>query len=420
MSETAANVRISVEKAKGKGEDSDDDTPDLSSAPIFAQLDDKGRDVLGHVIVERLGPVREGSFGRFETEVTEQDIFEQHGGGKYRVQGRTNAGKPIKGAFATIDIAGEPNFRSKLARRAYANMTGDNDTPASAPGASIQDIVAMLESTRASGDAERERRAEAEEARHNRELQRLAAEAKIRADERAAEDDRRRKYDEERDDRRRKEDAERRAQEKRDADEREERRIKADAEARERERQFQLTMLTAQKSQAPAVDPIAMLLAGVNLVQKIAPSGGGGDGPADPLTALAANLPQTVTELGKMFRGDTGGGGGAPTDLTIQGPLGEKGNRVVAHLQSQGMSPEAMLDRAFDLLLTARAPAQPVSGTQPTPASQQGPRRSGPGGRPITVAATPVSPAPSSSSTPAATPAAPAPGNGAAAAPGAT
>lgn len=394
VAENEVTLRVEAGKARGKHEGGDDDEPaDLSGAPLFADLEQSGADKVDHVIVERLGPVREGNLGRFETDVTEEQIFARCGGGKYRLQCRTIKGKPIKAAFLTVEIAGEPIFQSELAQRMYDRQVGGMrrpaETAAAAPAMSPQDIVALLEQTRTSADAERERRAEAEEQRHNRELARIKAESDARAAERAAEDDRRRKFEEDRDERRRKEEEERRKRDKIDADEREERRAKAESDQRERDRQFQLSMAQLAKSSAPAADPIATLLAGVKLAQGFAGGGGGGDAPADPVTALVSNLPQTVSELGKMFRGQGGAAANDPNNLIITGELGKKGNAVIVHLQQQGLQPEALLNQAFDLLLGMRG-----TGTQPAqPAANVPPPRRGPGGRPITVQATTVQPA---------------------------
>jgi hypothetical protein len=397
MAENQVTLRVEATKARGKGEDSDEDPklPDLSGAPIFSELSDEYRQNLDHVIVERLGPVREGNLGRFEPSVTDEEIFERHGGGKYRVQGRTVAGRPIKGAFATIDLAGEPLFRSKLARRAYANMTGaTEDVPAATGGVSMPEIVAMLEQTRSTAEAERERRAEEEERRHKREIDRLAVEAKIRADERALEDERRRKIEDERDERRRKDEDERRRRDKAEADEREERRRRDDEAARQRDREFQQTLLAASKSSAPAADPVASMLAGVKLAMSINAShggGGGSDAPSDPLASLAQNLPATVEQLGKLFQ-PTAPNANA-NDLTIAGPLGEKGKKAVQHLQQQGIDPATALDRAFEMLLAVRG--QPAPAAAPTSSSTTPPPpRRGPGGRAVAPVAPAAPPAP--------------------------
>jgi hypothetical protein len=385
MAENEVTLRVEAGKARPKHEASDDDEPaDLSAAPLFANLETNGIDKVDHVVIDRIGPVREGNLGRFETDVNEEQIFARCGGGKYRLQCRTEKGKPIKGAFLTVEIAGEPIFQSELAQRMYERQVGGMrrpvETAAASTAISPQDIVALLEQTRTTADAERERRAEQEEARHNRELARIKAESEARALERAAEDERRRKLEEDRDERRRRDEDDRRRRDKQDEVERE-----------ERNRQFQLQLAAFTKAQTPAqtVDPIATLLAGVKLAQGF--GGGGGDGaPADPVAALAANLPQTVQELGKLFRGQGGGGAAAdPNNLTITGELGAKGNRVIVHLQQQGLQPEALINQAFDLMLTMRG-----TGTQPAqPAAHVPPPRRGPGGRPITVTATTVQPA---------------------------
>lgn len=372
MAENEVTVRLEGGKARAKREEDEDESPDLSAAPLFAELDPGARETLDHVIVERLHPVREGSLGKFEPDVTEETIFDRCGGGKYRLQARTAKGKPIKGAFVTVEIAGEPIFQSELAQRQYDRMKGGlralsgGNTPAPAQSFSPQDFVALLASSGDKAEADRARREEEAESRHRRDLERLEREAKAREEERERADARQKRYDDERDERRKRE----------------------DEAARERDRQFQATLLAMTKSNAPApaADPVAMLLAGVKLASSIGGGGGGGEGPADPLMALASNLPQTVKELGQVFRGAnpaTPGAAGGPNEpLQFVGALGEKGKAVVKHLQAQGLDPAAILDQAFNALLQMRrtdAPAAVAAASSTTPAA---PRR-GPGGRPM-------------------------------------
>ncbi len=115
----------------------------------------------------------------------------------------------------------------------------------------------------------------------------------------------------------------------------------------------------------------------------MAGAGGGGEaGPVDPLTALAANLPATVQELGKMFgaKPNAAGAGGAEP-LTIAGPLGEKGKRAVQHLQNQGFSAEQALEHVFDTFMQAKrpnAPPEPARTAAPPSVPPPPPRRGAP------------------------------------------
>lgn len=392
MAEKGENeVVLRVESGKSRAKhEADDDAPDLSSAPIFSDLEGAAKDKLDHVIVERLGPVREGELGRFEPDVTTADIFERHGGGKYRVQGRNKGSRPLPGAFATVELAGDPILQSLLARQQYARIVGQGGpTPGTPAGPTLPEIVELLERTRSTGDSERERRAEAEEARHKRELERIKLEGEQRLAVIAAEDQRRRALDDERETRRKRDDDERRKQDKIDSEEREDRRRREDDARVQRDREFQATMLKATQASAPAANPIEMLLAGVNLVQKLKSGGGGdGEGVGDPLTALATSLPQTVQELGKMFKGGAATVAN-PSDLVIAGELGAKGTRALEHAQRLGHDPSSILNSAFDLILKITSGPKPAAAPRPAAGAQPGPpRRTGPGGRPISPPAT--------------------------------
>lgn len=404
MSENQVVLKVEAPKTRGKdGETGDDDKPDLSRAPVFADLEGEAKDILDHVILDRLAPVREGELGRFEAEVTSEEIYARCGGGKYRVIGKTKRGQPIKGAFVTLELAGEPILRSKLARRAYAQMIGSaedsNGTNGANSGASLQEIIAMLEQTRTTAETERERRAEAEEARHKRELERLEAESKLRAAERAAEDDRRRKDEELRDERRRKDDDDRRRRDREEADAREARRRADDEAARQRDREHQVAMMRMLHQQ-PATDPTALLLAGVELASKLGQGSAGGDGSTgEPVTDLIRQLPQIIDKLkGTLGPAAAGAAGPGGEPLTIAGDLGEKGKRVVEHIRAQGYNPEQVLSQAFDAMMAIKA--APAAAQQQGGAAQAS--RRGPGGRPVTPA-----PAPAASAAPAAPPAQP-------------
>src|SRR6266478_5393093 len=100
MAENEAVVRVQVAGSKAKRED--DDAGDeatrttLSRAPIFADAGSEA-DEIDSIIVERIGPIREGTLEpRAEPTLSEDDLRERWGGGRFKLTGRTEKGKPVK------------------------------------------------------------------------------------------------------------------------------------------------------------------------------------------------------------------------------------------------------------------------------------------------------------------------------------
>ena len=389
MSESGVTLHVRADKANAKREGSDDDEAESERPAIFAELD--GGDRVDHIIVTRIRPVREGALERQEPTITEDDLRERFGGGTYMLQGRNDRGRPVKGAYKTVEISGTPILTSPLAQQAYERMLrAQGGGVAGAPAITLADVATMLaqntereERERERREAEDRRRREEEEARHRRELEMIEARAKADREARAAEDERRQKLEAEREEKRRREEQEREDRRRREDDEREARRKREAAEDRERDRQWQQTMLAAGKREA-GPDPLATLMVGVNLARTIG-GGGGGEAPADPLTALAGNLPATVTELGKLFRGQGGAAApGAPAaaggaqPLTIEGELGDLGKKAVEHVAKQGHKPEEVLANAFRLMLSVGPPAQPAPAAAASSPAAPAPARHAP------------------------------------------
>jgi hypothetical protein len=336
----------------------------ISRAPLFADMADHAGEV-DHIIVERVGPVREGTLGKFEPDSTEEDLFNRYGGGKYRLSGRSARGQTVKGLFKTMEIAGEPIFLSEQARNAYARMSGQPRTAETPQGLGVEQLFALLSKQNETSDAAAQRREAEREQQHRRDLERIKAEADAQVQAREREDDRRRK-----------DEADREAQRRKDADERDERRRRDDEAALARSQAFQATMLQiAQGNNRNAPDPTGLLLAGVELATKLRGDGGGG-GESDPVAELVKNLPAIVDKISATVKGTSGA---KPDELVLEGELGKKGQAAVAHLKAQGADPSSILAQAFDALLQMRAaPAAPSNGV-----------RRGPGGRPIPTAPTP-------------------------------
>lgn len=319
----------------------------LARAPLFAALEDA--EGIDSIVIERLAPIREGTLGKMEPEITEEDIAARWGGGKFRVWARNARGKQITNR--TIEIAGEPIFASEISRAQYRRMVGGSPdqaapAPTGAPVPSWQEILAIQAAADERRREDYERRVADQEKAHQRELERMHMEQEFR---------------------------------RKESEEREERRRKEAEETRQRDREFQAVMMQiAQASGAGKADPVQTLLQGFQLGQQV---GGGGE-PGDPMTALAANLPAILDRAGTLLPGaarppaqaeqvPATQGPQRPDQITFGGPIGQKARRVVEHLRNQGVEPEAALDQAFNMLLATRRQTAPAE-TPPAPAVNRG------------------------------------------------
>lgn len=368
-------ISVKVEAAGG------DDGAHLAEYPLFAGNAISRRDKLDHVVVQRLGPVPEGQLGKIEPGDSEDVIVRRWGGGKYKLIGKDDRGRPVKGAFETIEIAGEPKFRTRGARLEYRRMLADESIDDDDDGGGkkkrgadfgIEQVLVLLtkQEERARTDGER-RQAEAEAA-HKREIERVRIEAELRDRERRADDERRERERRAEDERR-----------ERDRQEREERDRRLADERQQRDREFYANMLASQKN---AQSPVDLLTTGVNLALKL-----GGSGPADAGEAIAREIPNMIkggldvarTMVARGANGANGAprpaaarpqaaparpaaakpAGKEPEPVTLEGDLAAKTKRAVAHLEAQGIDPAAALDAALDMLLAAqRQPAPESSG----------------------------------------------------------
>ena len=364
MSGKVQTLKLPVEVVAKNGAGAQDDEDDgLQDTPLFSEVE--GDRKIAHVLVIRQEP-DEGALGRMPPTVTEMEIKRRWGGGTFRLQGRDERNRPLKGAFRTVEIAGDPNFQSEAAAARWRKEQG-LDKPATPAGDAIgiKEIFALLNTTEAKQKSEAERRAADLEAQHKRELERIRLEAELRAREREAEDERRERLAEERDERRRREDADR-----------EERRRKEDEAARVRDKEFQLQL--AQLGRKGSADGSEMLLRGIELARSL--GAGGGDGGDDPVTSVAkALLPGVLDKFG-------GGGAKPPASaapgaaaaqsanaVTLDGAIGTKAQQVIAHLQAQGYDPEAGINNAFDMLLKIRRKTAPDATPSPAAAAPSSP-----------------------------------------------
>ena len=325
-----AVVKLTAAAASAADDEEDAGSTVFRGSPLFDDVDGNDFD---HIAVRREGPVEEGMLGRLPTTATEDLIFARFGGGKFKVFARTSKAKIL--GTTTIDIAGEPKFKSAAARKQYAEMVGIDEQPSGggkgpAPGPFDQMLAWMQLQTSKSAEDHTRRMAEVDAA-HRRDLERLKAEAEARSKEEERRAERERRLDEERADRLRRE----------------------NEEARRRDREFQATMLEASKKTPSGPDPMTTFTTAVKLVSELK----GSD--EDPLDFLVKNMP---TFFGRNGEAKGGGDGGQavskdPNAVVFEGDLAVKARAAIEHLQAQGVDVEATLIRAFTALLAFRRPA---------------------------------------------------------------
>jgi hypothetical protein len=337
-------------------------TTPLQDAPLFADLSDGTE--LSYILISREGPVHEGNLGRLAPHEGEEDIRRRWGGGHYRIQPRNVHGRVLSPP-RDLHLAGPPILSSAGARKAYEDLVGEKEekpaaaAPAPGPAFGLQDVLAFMQSQQT-----------AQQQAHQRELERLRAEADIREKERRAEDERRRQDVEDRDERRRAE----------------------QEDARTRDREFHASMLkwTSERS-ASQRDPVELLLAGIKLAQSLQP------GPEDPLTALMSNLPAVVSSATRAAAPAAAPALPAarnpapprkppapppaadrPDELTLVGPLGLQARKVVAEMQARGLDPVRAMQGVLEAVMAqlppppAAAAAPPPPPPAPAPSSQDG------------------------------------------------
>lgn len=368
---------------------------DLSDVPLF----DADNPELDHLAVERVDP-KEGFVGTVDPSATEVDLFNQYGGGTFKLRPRNSRSKYVKGlGTKTITIAGDPIFKSKLAESRYRRMFGiggeekreaRNDNAAG--GLSATDLLLIME--KKSEDAKRER----EEARQQ--LAELGAQRQ-----REAEAAHQRQLEILRlDNQRREKELEVERQRMRDEAREREERAKREMEAeRDRNREFLGTMVRLAKSEPQNQEtPMKALLAGMKLARDL---GGDGDGETDPLALLMGNLPEILKGVGSLA-----GAGAAPGILPVpsstpaddaegedeepaegegadaakkpaevprvmlQGELAVKVQKLAAQLEARGMNPETALNAALDHFLAQLNPGSPAAPAPAAPASPAPPK----------------------------------------------
>lgn len=370
----------------------------FSGVPLFEQATGEDAERIDKIGVIRMEPLDEGHVGYIEPNAAEEDIFRRWGGGTYRLQAKTSYGKPVKGGFKTVRIAGDPKFETAISlarwKRLKRQEAADDNEPAEReprrrePGAlELFELQERKEEARRQRDKEEYDRRELErEASHKREIERLRIEAEGRERERRADDERRER--------------ERQAlEERRDRDRRadEDRRTVEQEQQRTRDREFYANMLAMQKDGAKAGGLGATLELLAAAKELFASSGDGG---GDPITALMQNLPAildkssgiaaSMTEQQQPAAAGQAPGGGPRVQLT--GAHAVKLAQVVQHLRGQGIDPDKTLLRTFEALARVK---KPQAQTQNEPAQESQTEAQDAGGSPQAEpdAATPPRPA---------------------------
>lgn len=305
--------------------------------PLFSKDDAPD---LAYVILFRDEPIEEGMIPvRLDPSTTELDIARRFGGGVYRAQGRTSAGKPAKGAGMTqIRIAGAPIFadpesarkyrnRLKQERRAERDLDEEDDgagamfyppgaaaAPPPPAGPTVSEIIALM-SSQAQQSAQImiqmfQSQAAAAQQQHARDLE---------------SENRRRQAE-----------------------------LEMAREARERDREFFGQILAGLRPAEGAASSTSVLLEGLKLGAQL-----GGQAAGDPVTAAIENLPEileAVRETGKAVVSENARGkkpaaddGAAPDEkLTLGGPLGKRALALVARWKAAGLNPEREMAKLIE------------------------------------------------------------------------
>jgi len=349
-----------IREALANGNGVHDESP-LDRSPLFSGFDVDEEQEIDHIVITRIKPVREGDLGQIPADTDEDFVREEYGGGTYQLQGRTRRKRPVKGAYRTIDLAGDPIFRSDTARQQWEQIKIQKfGKPEARAGASVTPIRSVEDQNVLEQD------------RHQRELARIKAESeayalRARADldlavakaqaEGAA--------------------AVARAKAESDAAVA---RAKAESEEREkRDRAFyeaqqkqQNEFMVAIKGQEKAGDPLQQLKAMSGILADLR-SDNDGHAP-DAVTALIENMPGIIGAVDSATgntntRRPAAGGSSASKKaaaadgeepVTLTDTLAEKARAAARHLAKQGIkNPAAALsqqmERTFDRVLKAPA-----------------------------------------------------------------
>lgn len=364
---------------------SDQELSDLDETPLF----DSSKE-LAYIAVAREEP-EEGFLGKLPPTASEITIRKKWGGGTFTLSPRTAQGKYIKGMGArTLSIEGDPIFTSRSAEIRYRRSLGlEEHKPADQGGKPLGfgELMILLDkqSSRAREEAREaaDLRARELEASHARQLELVREDTKRREKELELE----------------------RHRMQADQKERSERLDREMGAERERQREHTSTMiqLVKEKGAGGGGSTVDTLMKGIQLARELG-GGTGEGGEADPLTALAANLPDIIAEAGKIAAIDRSTSNprprrgaapeqprrrrrGEPEPVMLEGAVAQKAAQMIERLQAQGRDPAIVLAQAFDNIARQRsgAPAKPAD--KPAPAAAAPAARARPRSAPPTAKA---------------------------------
>jgi hypothetical protein len=363
-----------ITKSEYVDDGEDDEKKDEAFSGLFDETTLKS---INRVRVIRKEP-NEGTVGYLEDPMLgEAEIFERWGGSTYLIQALNMKGQTVK--VATLKIAGDPIFVSKVAEmqwrrsRGLPQVAAENPGAAATPAMSLQEIMLMMQ------QADERRRQE--ERDHKETLRKIEVEAQALQRREAAEyADRVRREQIEADARLRRDEEERDRRRAKDEEDRETRRRRDQAEAEARQQQFmQQTIQMLQQSSAQALNFVkatAQPQQGNNLMDAVktvvaikeAFAGEGDGGEETPMNLLIKHGGEWISGLSNGIAGavrEIKGGGVAPATqqprasngvpstagpatsplalLPAEHPINEKVETLIAKLAAKGLDPiEAM------------------------------------------------------------------------------
>jgi hypothetical protein len=347
------------------------DVDDLDETPLFEASSE-----LSYIAVTRDEP-EEGFLGKLPPTANEQSIRKKWGGGTFTLSPRSAQGKYIKGLGSrTLAIEGDPIFTSRGAEIRYRRAMGLEE-PKQQGGEEKLGFGQLMILLDKQGQRARE------EAREAADLRMREAEASHA-----------RQLELMREDTKRKE-AELQLRERRleaEAKEREGRLDREMSAERERQREHTSTMLqlVKEKGAGNGASTVDTLMKGIQLARELG-GGTGEGGESDPLTALAANLPDILAEAGKIAAIDRSTSNprrraaspgsprrrrrGEPEPVMLEGAVAVKAAEMIERLQKQGRDPAIVLAQAFDSIARKRSgapapskPAKPAATATPAAA----------------------------------------------------
>lgn len=378
-------TKAASKKKKAEEEEDEEEAEELSSSPLFANLNRAGKRI-DRVSVRRLEP-NSGFMGIMPPNVTEDMISAKWGGGDYRLEAKNDAGAILK--VRAYKIAGDPQFVSEAEERQWRRSNGLEPSRGRGAGSDVKEMLAIME------ERDDKRRAEL-----------LEREERTRKDADAREE-RDRRQREEREIVARREEEQREERRRREQREDEERRTRAHREDMERvaaqntatlqQTQQYFTQLAASmkadESGRSSVDPVKTLITGIQLARDL--SGAGGEGaaaPADFLTTLVARLPETLQEVRRTAGGvlaELKGKRPGPKvdELTITGKTATKARALALRLKAAGKDPEVEFDKMLTFATTIAQHEAPAKAAPAAAAAAVVPRASKPAPTQVRAAA---------------------------------